>query len=972
MAVPGSESSLADDLIERLLALPNVDAQKRLLEEQAALLDDEVAAALKAQANRFLRVDMQRSLGMAALLLYQSELTGNPLYRALGLLAEAHARSFGGLGEYEAAVVLFDEAARIFWTLDRPVDAARTQIGRIWSLAQLGRYDESLEAGEQASRILEEKGEWLLLAKLTVNLGIIHRRLRDDAAALALYDRARDLYARLGSQEAAQKALARLEVNRSNVLRNLGRFENSVQASHTALEMLIQTGQQASAARARQSLAATYFILGRYNEALELLNQAIDFFLDDGRERDAILAQLFTSDCLLHLGRFTDVLEKCKEVRRRFTEFGARLEVAQAILNEAAAYAGLHRYVEALASLEEARLLFEEEGNDAWVACSELERASVLHHEGRFEESLAVAQGCVKVLVDHEMPVEEARAHLIAARAALALERHDQSRRLVTKALDVGVGHDIPALTHPCRHILGAVARAEGDLQKALAEYDQAIEELERLRGRLMIEYRADFLEDKQIVYQDAVDVCLALNQPLRGLGYAERAKSRALVDLLAFRLDMGIRVRETADQPLVEELMQLRSERDQLYRRWESDEELIGRGWTSPGGAQQQVQQDVLVLEKRITELWHKLLIRNADYARDASLWQVRTEPVQPYLAPDTVLVEFFAVHQELVVFLVTAGAVQARRLALDLEGVQRLVRLLWLNLGAVPKSGSSGGSALAANAQGLLRQIYDRLLAPLSDELAPYRQLIVVPHGPLHYLPFHALHDGHSYLLERYEISYLPGASVLRYCCEAQPETSGLVAFGHSFGAQLPYTVQEADAIADLWGGSVYLEEAATPARLREAAPKHRILHLAAHGDFRPDNPLFSGLALDGGWLTTLDIFNLQLHASLVTLSACQTGRNVVGGGDELLGLMRAFLYAGAASLVLSLWAVEDRSTARLMEAFYQKLAEGCSKGMALRHAQLQFIQAGYSNGDAPAGPYTHPYFWAPFFLVGHSGSL
>jgi CHAT domain-containing protein len=168
----------------------------------------------------------------------------------------------------------------------------------------------------------------------------------------------------------------------------------------------------------------------------------------------------------------------------------------------------------------------------------------------------------------------------------------------------------------------------------------------------------------------------------------------------------------------------------------------------------------------------------------------------------------------------------------------------------------------------------------------------------------------------------------------------------------------------------GRAFVDKDATLARILESSSECRILHLAAHGDFRPDNPLFSGLALADGWLTTLDIFNLRLVASLVTLSACQTGRSVVGGGDELLGLMRAFLSAGAASLALSLWAVEDRSTERLMETFYAQMAQGYTKAAALRYAQLRFIQ---EQGDGPEpAAYAHPYFWAPFFLVGDSGAL
>jgi CHAT domain-containing protein len=169
----------------------------------------------------------------------------------------------------------------------------------------------------------------------------------------------------------------------------------------------------------------------------------------------------------------------------------------------------------------------------------------------------------------------------------------------------------------------------------------------------------------------------------------------------------------------------------------------------------------------------------------------------------------------------------------------------------------------------------------------------------------------------------------------------------------------------------GQVLVENEATLARLKETAPTCRTIHLATHGTFRADNPLFSGLNLADGWLTTLDVFDLRLNASLVTLSACQTGQSVVASGDELLGLMRAFLYAGAASLILSQWTVQDRCAAQLMETVYQKLAEGWNKGAALRHAQLAFL-AGEHPGRTAPDLHAHPYFWAPFFLVGDVGAL
>jgi CHAT domain-containing protein len=376
--------------------------------------------------------------------------------------------------------------------------------------------------------------------------------------------------------------------------------------------------------------------------------------------------------------------------------------------------------------------------------------------------------------------------------------------------------------------------------------------------------------------------------------------------------------------------------------------------------------------LEQQITELWHRLLVRNADYAREAALWTVRTESAQPYLEDDTLLVEYFVIHGRLVVFLVTNNDVQARRLESDLTAIQSLMQRLQLNLRTVPKSPVHRLPALANNARTLLQQLYRLLLAPLEDRIAGYSKLMIVPHGPLHYLPFHALHNGASYLVEQHEISYLPSASSLRYCREVRPPADRNIAVGYSNGGRLPHAVEEARNIATLLEGQVLLEEGASLAEFHQAIHECRTLHLATHGDFRLDNPLFSGLAFYDGWLTTMDIFDLRLKASLVTLSACQTGRNVLGGGDELLGLMRAFLSAGAASVVLTLWAVEDRSTAQIMEAFYRQLAAGKGKGESLRQAQLQFISRAENASGAQSEQYAHPYFWAPFYLVGDAGPL
>jgi CHAT domain-containing protein len=162
----------------------------------------------------------------------------------------------------------------------------------------------------------------------------------------------------------------------------------------------------------------------------------------------------------------------------------------------------------------------------------------------------------------------------------------------------------------------------------------------------------------------------------------------------------------------------------------------------------------------------------------------------------------------------------------------------------------------------------------------------------------------------------------------------------------------------------GMLFLDQAATVAAVQQMAPGCRLLHLATHGRFQSDNPLFSGLSLADGELTTFDIFNLQLSMTLVVLSACETARTKVGSGDELLGLSRAFLYAGAQSLLLSQWKVADTATQQLMAAFYQQLLQGVAKGQALRAAQQTLLH----QRAEPA--LAHPFFWSAFFLIGDAG--
>jgi len=251
-----------------------------------------------------------------------------------------------------------------------------------------------------------------------------------------------------------------------------------------------------------------------------------------------------------------------------------------------------------------------------------------------------------------------------------------------------------------------------------------------------------------------------------------------------------------------------------------------------------------------------------------------------------------------------------------------------------------------------------------------------VVVPHGVTHHVPFHALHDGRGYLIEDREIAYAPCASLIEHFAERHralhdaraDQGCRALALAYSDGGALPHVQAEGQAVVAAFGGRLLRDQEATLESLRTLAGDYAVVHLAAHAVFRPDEPLFSSLQLQDGRLSTLDVFEMELSCSLATMSACETALGMAGAGDELMGLSRALLYAGAPSLVLSLWKVEDRSTAALMSALYGSLCRGESKASALRQAQLSLIR----NEVDGSVDLSAPFYWAPFQLIGHPGPL
>jgi CHAT domain-containing protein len=330
--------------------------------------------------------------------------------------------------------------------------------------------------------------------------------------------------------------------------------------------------------------------------------------------------------------------------------------------------------------------------------------------------------------------------------------------------------------------------------------------------------------------------------------------------------------------------------------------------------------------------------------------------------LSPGVALVEWAAAAGELVAFVLRDGRATVVRGLCRLDEVAARVPRVAFQIGRALAAGPAAmaeprGDRLLADVRRELGIVHDLVMAPLRPLLAGADRLVLVPHGPMHALPLHALWNGEGWLVERCAVAYAPSAGVLAHLGSAAPRPSGSPLVVGVADEAAPLIADEAAVIARaLPAGDLLLGAAATVDRVTAAAEQAGIVHLATHGRFLPGDPLASGLKLSDRWLTVRDVYRLRLRSALVVLAGCETGRAAVEAGDEVLGLVRGFLAAGASALLIGQWLVDDAATTDLMTGFYRAYLAGAPPAAALRDAQLATMRR-----------LPHPAFWAPFTFAG-----
>jgi CHAT domain-containing protein/tetratricopeptide (TPR) repeat protein len=857
-------------------------------------------------------------------------------------------------GRLERSIEYLGSAEAQYLAIGDTHTAASTQISKLISLAMLGLYDQAIECGIQARDVLATCGDLLAAGKIEQNLGNIHFRRDNYQEAEQFYRAARVRF--VAAQD--RKELAKVDNNLANALNFQYKFRLAAPLYEQALLNAEAAGLDVTQAEIECNLGNLTLLQGHYDRALDYLERSRRRYAALGMPHESAIAELELADAYLELNLALEAAAIYYRVTPTFAELGMRAEQARALAHQGRTSLLLGQTDTARTMLSDARTLYAAEGNAVGVAMLALTEAQLHYLKGDYSLAASAA-----TQAEHPLSAAGAQGQTLLARwlrgeSARKSGQHLEARTLLQSALHEAEQHALPQIIYRCHTSLGLLAVSARDTAGAEASFKRSIALIEEMRAPLPAEeFRTAFLVDKLAPYAEMARLCLERGsdaQVLEALNYVERARSRALVDMIGGALRLQLKPRDRYEAELLERLDELRAELNWFYSQIDrAPDGEFGR----TAAAMQELHARVREHETAVLEITRQL------QQRSPQAW-IELEPVEIAqlrhdLGTDTALVEYFSLDGELLAFVITdAGVKVVQRLGRE-EAVEAALAQLRFQIGTLRYGTErlhSHIDQLTLRARRHLGTLYDLLLRPLEAYLGE-RRLVVVPHRALFYVPFHALHDGTHYAVERREISYTPSATILRYClARPQHQLQRALLLGVA-DERTPRVLDEVAALAPLFPDAVaLLDDQATLAALRAQAPQADVLHLACHGQFRPDNPLFSALRLADGWLTVRDAYGLDLHCGLVALSACETGVAAVAPGDELIGLARGFFSAGAPALLVSLWMVDDATTATFMTRFYARLCAGDNPAAALRYAQRELL-----------GSHPHPFFWSPFVLLG-----
>jgi CHAT domain-containing protein len=954
---PSQLTLLPDKLVDDLARLTDTKKRSRFLARRQKLCRGPVVQQLIDVARTQLRIDARRSLALAEAAVSIARKVRDA--EALGRSLRAKANALYVIGDNGAALRCHEHALGIFRKIGNLEEEGRTLNSSIQPSILLGEYDHALELAERAREIFHRLDDRRHLAHVEINVGNLYHRQDRFEEGLTFYDRAYEMLLPLNDVEGLGVAL----YNMSVCLISLNDFPRALATYERARAVFIEHGMTLLVGQADYNIAYLYYLRGEYGHAIDLLQAAREKSERNSDAHILALCYLDLSEIYLELNLSEEASEAAHEGYGRFQKLGMGYEEAKCLANEAIALGQRGKALSALDLFAQARSLFVREQNHVWPSLIELYRALVFFNEGRFFEARSSSRKALEFFQSGGLPGKGALCYLLLARVELGMGNAEAAETHCHEALEKLATLNMPILDYQANFILGEIRASTGDLRQAYASYQAARQALETLRSSLRKdELKIAFMRNKSEVYERLVEICLS-GEPdessfQEAFGYVEAAKSRSLRELIISG-DRRTSESDAGQSELVRRIRDLREELNWYYHRIEAEQLRPEHAKTA---RVERLQAEAEAREKHLLRVLRDLPASDLETKFLNGIQDFPLASIQALLGDGASLIEYFSTGDRILAAVLAKDSLEILPVTL-VSRVAGLLQMLRAQL-SKPRLGADYTQRFAGSLLQAIRchlyELYVELVGPLRDRVTG-GHVIFVPHGILHSVPFHALFDGQSHMIDLFSVSYAPSAGIFALCKTRPTSTSASSLILGVPDAQAPSIREEACAVAAaLDSQDVFLGEAATEEVLRERGPTARWVHLATHGYFRKDNPMFSGIKLGRSRLSLFDFYQLRLPVELITLSGCATGVNVVTAGDELLGLSRGLLAAGAQCLLLTLWDVHDASTTEFMKDFYGRIRRGESKAQALRNAMLEL-----------RARYAHPFYWAPFFLSGDAAS-
>jgi CHAT domain-containing protein/Flp pilus assembly protein TadD len=942
-----------EELFSQLAQLESASERTKFLARHKSLVSSEVLKQLGDLVLEKIRVNTKEAVHLADAAFLIAKKLDSKADLAIGLRAKANA--LYASGDNRASVEHNEQAIAIYEEVDDEKEAARTLSNSIQPLILLGEYDRAFAASERARKIFTKLGETRRIANLDNNVGnILHRQDRFEEA-VSYYDRA---YKTLTEFQDWERVAVTLH-NLAMCLISLNDFPRSLDCYQKSRELCERYGMPLLRDQADYNIAYLYYFRGEYSRAIEMLFATRRACEVTGDAYHHALCYLDLSEIYLELNLSEEAREMAQEGFQRFQKLGMGYEAAKTLANEAIAYGQQGKTVHALERFTKAREMFANEKNLVWPWLLDLYQGLLLFHEGRHFEARRLCTGAAAFFDKTVLSGKAVLAHLLLARIAVQVDEMPVAETETEAAVARIERIQAPVLAYQAHFLRGQLAQRRSDRSAALAAYGEARKALETLRSRLHSEeLKISFVKNRLQVYESLVELHLSDaaddNAASEAFSCIEAAKSRSMTEMI-FQSGQSLPMGDAGQSELVRRIRDLREELNWYYHRIELEQ--LRPEENSPKRLLQ-LQEKAVSQENELLRTLRELPANERENATLEIPADFSLSRLQSVLPTDTALVEFYSTGDRLIAAVVTRSSIRITAVSV----VSRVIHYLHLLRFQLSKFRMGAAYAqrfeqpLLSATRGHLEALYSELIAPIREQLTA-KHLIFVPHGALHFLPFHALRNGNEYLCDAYTISYAPSATVFALCQEkADTDMHNSLVMGIP-DDRAPHIRDEVESVATLLPDpELFLGDQATSEILRNRGSASGLLHIATHGTYRQDNPMFSGIRLGDGYLNLYDLYQIRLPAKLVTLSGCATGMNFVSAGDELLGLQRGLFCAGATSLLLSLWDVHDQSTSALMQEFYRNYIQTGDMAGALQSTMKRLREQN-----------PHPYFWAPFVLIG-----